>query len=57
MRLTCPLVRSCNAGAVPLYGTCTILMPVLRLNISPAMCSNEPGPVEPKVSPFGCVFA
>src|SRR3954451_1537036 len=45
-----PPTRSVTAGTLPLYGTCSILIPVADLNISPARCSELPLPIEPKLS-------
>ena len=45
--VTSPVISPSSAGAVPLYGTCTMSMPVARLNISVARCCEEPTPPEP----------
>ena len=39
---TCPAIRSLIAIAPPLYGTCTISVPVIYLKSSPATCPGEP---------------
>ena len=53
----CPARISMIAGLLPLYGTCTMLMPVARLNISPARWLVLPTPGEAKVSSPGCALA
>jgi len=35
-------MRSAIAGAPPLYGTCTISVPVMYLKSSPLTCPGEP---------------
>ena len=42
-----PPTRSVSACAEPLYGTCTIFVPVARLNASHARCCVLPMPEEP----------
>jgi len=46
--ITCtwPEMRSTSAGPAPLYGTCSILQPVIIENISPDMCTDVPVPDE-----------
>ena len=39
-----PPSRSVSAGAVPRYGTWTMLMPVIDLSSSPDMCGEVPTP-------------
>ena len=55
MMPTWPPKRSITAGPAPLYGTCTILVLVIRRNSSPINCG--PAEVEAKVSLPGCAFA
>ena len=43
---TCPPTRSSSAGAPPLYGTCTMSMPVIILNISAAIWLALPMPAD-----------
>src|ERR1700687_442503 len=43
-----PPIRSCSAGAVPLYGTCTMSTPAVCLNSSVVRCAAAPTPEEPK---------
>jgi hypothetical protein len=45
-----PDMRSSMAGAEPRYGTCRIFTPARSRNSSPATCSIEPAPDEPKES-------
>jgi hypothetical protein len=42
MSWTLPAMRSAIAGAPPLYGMCTISVPVMYLNSSPLTCPGEP---------------
>ena len=57
LRSTRPASSSVVIGARPLYGTCSMSMPALVLNNSPARCAPEPLPIEPKVSAPGFAFA
>src|SRR5690242_11636397 len=57
MTCTCPDVRSSSAGAVPLYGTWTILMPVIIIRSSVERCADAPTPLEAKESWPGFVLA
>ena len=41
---TWPASRSTTAGPLPLYGTCTIFVPVSSVNSSPARCCVLPTP-------------
>ena len=41
---SCPASKAATCGAPPLYGTCTMSVPVAFLNISPARCAAEPSP-------------
>lgn len=41
---TCPPITSSSACVVPLYGTCSSVMPALCRNSSPARCSPLPTP-------------
>src|ERR1700758_1468935 len=50
---TLPASRSVMAGAVPLYGTCTSLVPAIALNNSPLRWLMPPAPDEPKFSEPG----
>ena len=43
---TCPEMRSFSAGALPLYGTCTMSIPVIDLSSSPARWLEVPLPAE-----------
>src|ERR1043166_8190080 len=52
-----PATRSRMLGAVPLYGTCTILTPAMRVNISIARCCGLPLPEDDHNSSFGCALA
>ena len=52
-----PARSSVVSGARPLNGTCSMSMPALVLNSSPARCAPEPLPIEPKVSAPGLAFA
>jgi hypothetical protein len=45
------------AGPVPLYGTCTALMPAALLNISQARCRVVPLPAEPQLILPGLALA
>jgi hypothetical protein len=42
---TSPLITPTSAGAAPLYGTCTVLIPAIVFSISPMRC--EVPPTEP----------
>ena len=44
---------SVSMGERPLNGTCSMSMPALVLNSSPARCAPEPLPIEPKVRAAG----
>ena len=57
MKLIWPPIKSCSAGAVPLYGTCSILMPVVDMRSSVVRCAAAPMPLEAKVSWPGLAFA
>ena len=41
---TSPATTACAAGAAPLYGTCSMSMPILRLNASRLSCAMLPMP-------------
>ena len=41
-----PASRSGCAAELPLYGTCCILVPVMLMKSSAAMCSELPGPLD-----------
>ena len=41
---TCPPITSTSDCALPLYGTCSMRIPALRMNISPATWPVEPFP-------------
>src|SRR5439155_14995997 len=43
---TWPAMRSVSAGPAPLYGTCSILHPVIDMKSSPDMCTDVPLPDE-----------
>ena len=43
---TCPASTSATAGPPPLYGTCTMLIPVLSFSSSAAMWPGVPLPGE-----------
>ena len=45
------------ASAMPLYGTCTISIPVSCCISSPARCTVPPTPEEPYLISPGCAFA
>ena len=45
------------AGATPRYGTCSMLMPVIILNSSPAMCCGVPLPLDAMLSLPGLALA
>ena len=44
MTSTWPPIRSVSAGPAPLYGTCSMLQPVIDLNSSPERCTEVPLP-------------
>ena len=44
---TLPAMRSATAGALPRYGTCVIVVPVIEVSSSTARCVDEPTPAEP----------
>src|SRR5688572_9747515 len=50
VRNTWPPIKSVIAGALPLYGTCTILVPVSVSNSAPERCPDDPMPAEEYVS-------
>ena len=52
-----PASSSVSIGDSPLNGTCSMSMPALVLNSSPARCAPEPLPVEPNVRLPGLAFA
>lgn len=54
---TCPPTRSVIAGALLLYGTCTMSMPAILLNCSAARCDELPGLGVAKFSFPGFAFA
>ena len=54
---TCPASTSVTAGATPLYGTCTMLIPADSLKSSAASWVVVPVPAEAKLSLPGCAFA
>ena len=43
---TCPPITSANAGALPLYGTCTMSIFAIILKSSPARCGGVPLPAD-----------
>ena len=47
IRLTCPASKSVSAGLLPLYGTCTMRVPVMALNNTVDKCVALPLPAEP----------
>ena len=55
--LTCPPSTAATAGAPPLKGTCTTLMPAASLNSSPVRWNTVPLPEEAMVSCPGFDFA
>ena len=57
MTWTCPLIRSVSAGTELRYGTCTMLTPVIILNISPATCPALPIPGDAILSLPGWALA
>ena len=48
---------SVDAGALPLYGMCTIFTPVMALKSSPARWFEPPLPEDPKLSAPGLALA
>jgi hypothetical protein len=54
---TLPPSKSFTAGAMPLYGTWTVLMPASKLRSSPAKCAPLPSPGEAKLSLSGFALA
>ena len=52
-----PPSTSTSAGAVPRYGTWTMLMPVIDLSSSPDICGEVPTPPDPKLSLPGLALA
>src|ERR1019366_8189195 len=52
-----PPIRSCSAGAVPLYGTCTMSTPAVCLNNSVVRCAAAPTPEDPNESLPGLALA
>ena len=44
--LVCPARRSVTAGALPLYGMCTMSVPVICVNIAADMWMLVPLPLE-----------
>src|SRR5262245_11697232 len=54
---TCPAMRSTTIGALPRYGTCTMLTPVCILKYSPATCDVVPTPYDPIAILPGFAFA
>ena len=54
---TRPASRSGTATPVPLYGTCNMSIPVMRLNNSPERCPVLPVPADAKVSWPGLALA
>ena len=52
-----PLTRSSTPCVTILCGTCSMSMPAISLNISPARCEAVPLPAEGKVSSPGWRFA
>ena len=57
IKAICPLKRSTTAGVSPLYGTCSMRMPICDENNSPPKCVWLPMPKEPKPSSPGRAFA
>ena len=53
----CPPSKSMIAGAMPLYGTCTMSIWVSNFSHSPAKCWGLAAPAEPNVSDPGFAFA
>ena len=53
----CPVTTPRFDAAMPLYGTCTSLTPVISSKSAPAIWEGEPFPVEPKFSWPGRLFA
>ena len=54
---TCPPMTSISAGALPLYGTCCICVPVAALNISAPRCAPAPAPPDAYEYLFGSAFS
>ena len=52
-----PANKAVVCGAPPLYGTCTILTPVIFLKISPDICCDVPWPGERNETLSGLLFA
>ena len=46
LNCTSPAMSAVSAGALPLYGTWTMLVPVRSLKSSAAMCCVVPAPAE-----------
>src|SRR5215204_5315784 len=57
MNCTLPAARSGAAVPLPLYGTCTLGMPVTILNNSPTKCGALPVPGDAKLTFCGFAFA
>src|SRR5215218_5715764 len=57
MNCTLPAARSGAAVPLPLYGTCTLGMPVTILNNSPTRCGALPVPGEAKLMLSGFALA
>ena len=47
---TWPPIRSVSAGALPLYGTCSMSMPAAILNASPERCCDVALPADANAS-------
>jgi len=47
---TWPAMMSVRIGAVPLYGTCTMLVPVSFISITPVRCEAVPTPCDAKLA-------
>jgi hypothetical protein len=54
---TCPAMRSVTAGPAPRYGTCSMLTPVIILNISPLTWTMVPLPDDAMVTLPGLAVA
>ncbi len=54
---TWPPITSVSAGPPPLYGMCSMSVPVIALNISPDRCSEVPCPDDAKAYLPGSFFS
>ena len=50
-------IRAVSAGAVPLYGTCTMSIPAVCFSSSVVRCAAAPMPEEPKLILPGLALA